>query len=76
MSVAQLTRPEHPVIDVEPIFDQKMVYVLKSKWGYEGVFTTLFLAEDYRDRLLKLAAYRLSHNPGFDIAEVPLNPIM
>lgn len=53
-----------------------IVYLLKSRWGTEGVFTDHYLAEQCLQRLLRGAAYRTHPRPNMAIEEVPLNPIL
>jgi hypothetical protein len=65
-----------PIFDAVVIGEQRIVHVLTSRWGYEGVFTDPYLAENYRGRVSRLAAYATHANPKLEITEVPLNPIL
>lgn len=63
------------VLDVEAIDEERISFVVTSRWGFEGVFLDPYLAEQTVSRLMKGAAYRTDKNPRLQITPVPLNPV-
>lgn len=75
-SLAEMAQPGLPDLLGEVVTDDHVMYLLKSRWGTEGVFTDHYLADQCRLRLLRGAAYRTHKYPNLEIEEVPLNPIL